>query len=100
MFSPDGRSIAFGQVAGHDHGSVAVIRADGGGERKVTSTGREYPDPDYSPSGRSIAFIGEVPHAKGGYESAIYTVRTSGAGRHLASSRFEFPGLPQWTSRR
>lgn len=100
VFSPDGRSIAFGQVAGHNHGSVMVIRADGSGERKVTSTGREYPDPDYSPSGRSIAFIGEIPHAKGGYESAIYTVRTSGAGRHLASARFEFPGLPQWTARR
>ncbi|HUB98277.1 MAG TPA: hypothetical protein VMS11_00475 [Solirubrobacterales bacterium] len=99
VFSPDGKSIAFGQVVGHDHGSVAVIPTDGSGERKVTSTGREYPDPDYAPSGRSIAFIGEIPHAKGGYESAIYTVRTSGAGRHLASARFEFPGLPQWTSR-
>jgi hypothetical protein len=99
VFSPDGTSIAFGQVAGHNRGAVELIRADGGGERKVTSSGREYPDPDFSPSGRSIAFIGEVPHAKGGYESAIYTVRTSGGGRHLASSRFEFPGLPQWTLR-
>ncbi|HET7443482.1 MAG TPA: hypothetical protein VFJ57_02355 [Solirubrobacterales bacterium] len=99
VFSPDGKSIAFGQVVAHNHGSIAVIRADGSGERKVTSTGREYPDPDYAPSGRSIAFIGEVPHASGGYRSAIYTVRTSGAGRHLASGRFEFPGLPQWTLR-
>jgi TolB protein len=97
VFSPDGKSIAFGQVAGRDRGVVAVIRPDGSGERKVTSTGREYPDPDYSPSGRSIAFVGEVPNAPGGYTSAIYTVRTSGAGRHLASGRFEFPGLPQWT---
>lgn len=99
VFSPDGRSIAFGQVAAHNRGSVEVIRADGSGLHKVTSTGREYPDPDYSPSGRAIAFIGEVPHAPGGYTTAIYTVRTSGAGRALASSRFEFPGLPQWTLR-
>ncbi|HSS32137.1 MAG TPA: hypothetical protein VLL27_02520 [Solirubrobacterales bacterium] len=100
VFSPDGKTIAFGQVADHNRGAVELIRADGSGERKVTSTGREYPDPDFAPSGRSIAFVGEIPHAKGGYESAIYTVRTSGAGRHLASSRFEFPGLPQWTSLR
>jgi Tol biopolymer transport system component len=99
VFSPDGRSIAFGQVAAHNRGGVDVIRADGSGLRKVTSTGREYPDPDYAPSGRSIAFIGEVPHAPGGYTTAIYTVRTSGTGRTLASSRFEFPELPQWTLR-
>jgi Tol biopolymer transport system component len=100
VFSPDGKTIAFGQVADHNRGAVELIRADGSDEHKVTSTGREYPDPDFAPSGRSIAFVGEIPHAKGGYESAIYTVRTSGVGRHLASSRFEFPGLAQWTSLR
>jgi hypothetical protein len=99
VWSPDGRSIAFGQVGASNHGSIAVIGADGSGLRTVTSTGREYPDPDYSPSGRSIAFIGEMPPAPGGYESAIYTVRTSGAGRVLASSAFEFAELPQWTVR-
>jgi WD40-like Beta Propeller Repeat len=101
VFSPDGERIAFGQVSGrHRHGSIAVVAADGSGLRTVTSAGGEYPDPDWSPNGRNIAFIGEVPNAPGGYTSAIYTVRASGAGRALVSSRFEFPGLPQWTLRR
>jgi hypothetical protein len=99
VFSPDGRGIAFGQVGASNHGTIAVIGTDGSGLRTVTSTGREYPDPDYSPNGRNLAFIGEMPPAPGGYESAIYTVRTSGSGRALASSAFEFAALPQWTVR-
>jgi hypothetical protein len=101
VFSPDGKSIAFGQVSAdrHRYGSIAVIRSDGTDLHTVTSAGREYPDPDYSPSGKNIAFIGEIPHAKGGYASAIYTVSTSGTGKALVSSAFEFAALPQWTLR-
>ncbi len=97
-FHPTGRSIAFGQDTGGSHNTVDVIHGDGTGQRKVTSTGGTYPDPDYSPNGRNLVFFGEIPHARG-YDTAIYTVRTSGAGRKLASSRFEFAGLPQWTLR-
>jgi len=71
----------------------------------VTSTGGTYPDPDYSPNGRNLVFLGEIPHARG-YDTAIYTVRTSGAGRALVSSSralvsssFEDAGLLQWTLR-
>jgi hypothetical protein len=99
VFGPDGQSIAFGEFNGSNRGVIDLIRADGSAQRAVTSTGREYPDPDYSPNGRNLAFIGEIPNAPHGYESAIYTVRTSGAGRALASSAFEFAELPQWTVR-
>lgn len=74
------------------------MRADGTGMKTVTGTGSAYPDPDYSPNGRNLAFVGEIPHAKG-YSTAIYTVRASGGGRRLASSRFEAPKLAQWTLR-
>ena len=63
-----------------------MIGADGGGQRTVISTGHEYPDPDFSPNGRNLASVGEIPHARHGYETAIYTVRTSGAGRALVTS--------------
>jgi hypothetical protein len=99
VFSPDGRSIAFGQYnARARSGLVAIVRADGGGVRTVTSTGGEYPDPDYSPNGRNLAFVSEILGARG-YDTALYTVRTSGAGRTLVSRAFEDPGLPQWTLR-
>jgi hypothetical protein len=99
VWSPDGRSIAFGEVNGSNRGTIDVIGADGSAQRVVTSTGREYPDPDYSPNGRNLAFIGEIPNAPHGYESSIYTVRTSGSGRALVRSGFEIPELPQWTER-
>jgi dipeptidyl aminopeptidase/acylaminoacyl peptidase len=99
VFSPDGQSIAFGQDTGGSRNTVDVVRVDGSGLRTVTSTGGTYPDPDYSPNGRNLVFVGEIPHARG-YDTAIYTVRTSGAGRKPVSSRFEDAGLPQWTLRR
>lgn len=100
VWSPDGHSIAFGQFVTRDglHGSVQTIRADGSGQRRVASTGAEFPDPDYSPSGRSLVFVGQIPGAKV-WEEALYTVRASGAGRELLSRAFEDPGLPQWTVR-
>lgn len=98
VFSPDGQSIAFGQDTGGSRNTVDVVRVDGTGLRRVVSTGGTYPDPDYSPNGRNLVFIGEIPHARG-YDTAIYTVRTSGAARKLVSSSFEFAGLPQWTLR-
>jgi Tol biopolymer transport system component len=97
VFSPDGHSIAFGHVAVRNHGGVDIIGTDGTGERRVASTEGTYPDPDFSPSGRSLVFVGEVPHDRS-YNIALYTVRTSGSGRKLASGLpFIAHGLPQWT---
>lgn len=98
VFSPDGRSIAFGEVSPRRRGTVQVIRADGTDQRPLTSTGLEYPDPDYSPNGRSLVFVGQVPGAHP-YENALYTVRASGTARRLLTSRIEDPRLPQWTVR-
>jgi dipeptidyl aminopeptidase/acylaminoacyl peptidase len=100
VWSPDGSSIAFGEFVTKDglHGSVQTIRPDGSGQRRIASTGAEFPDPDYSPSGRSLVFVGQVPGAKV-WEEALYTVRANGSGRKLLSARFEDPGLPQWTVR-
>jgi Tol biopolymer transport system component len=97
--SPDGRHVAFGQYNHRTHrGILAILRIGQHGPRVVTSTGGEYPDPDYSPNGRNLAFVSEILGARG-YDSAVYTVRASGAGRALASRAFEYPELPQWTLR-
>lgn len=96
VFSPDGQSIAFGEISPHRQGTVQIIRTDGTHQHPVTSTGLEYPDPDYSPNGRSLVFIGQVPDAHP-YENALYTVRADGTARRRLSGGFEDPGLPQWT---
>lgn len=66
------------------------------GPRVVAGAGGAYPTPDFSPNGHKIVFVGEIPRSKD-YETAIYTVRVSGGGRELASSRFEAPKFAQWT---
>lgn len=96
VWSPDGKTIAFGQVNGSNRGTIATIHADGNALRTVTSTGREYPDPDYSPNGRNFAYIADAPNPD---LSAIYTIRTNGTARALVPTSFEFPELPQWTAR-
>lgn len=99
VFSPDGRSIAFGHVVTRNNGGVDVIGVDGSGERRVAGTEGAYPDPDFSPSGRSIVFVGEVPHDRS-YDIALYTVRISGSARRLAARLpYIAHGLPQWTLR-
>jgi WD40-like Beta Propeller Repeat len=97
VFSPNGRSIAFGEISPR-RSTIQIIQTDGTHQRPVTSTGLEYPDPDYSPNGHNLVFISQVPGAHP-YENALYTVRTSGTRRRLLTSRFEDPGLPQWTVR-
>ncbi len=100
VWSPDGASIAFGEFVTRDglHGSVQTIHADGSGQRRIASTGAEFPDPDYSPSGRSLVYIGQVPGGRA-WDDALYTIHADGSARHLLSQRFEDPGLPQWTAR-
>ncbi|HZO07599.1 MAG TPA: hypothetical protein VFB52_14510 [Solirubrobacterales bacterium] len=98
VWSPDGRRIAFGQANMRaNRGTIAVARADGSGVRTLTATGSEWPDPDFSPNGRSLVFVGELPGR--GYDTALYTVRTSGGGRTIASRAYEYPELAQWTLR-
>ncbi|HEX3238612.1 MAG TPA: hypothetical protein VHR18_00575 [Solirubrobacterales bacterium] len=99
VISPDGRSVAFGQNNHRtNRGIVAILRIGQHGPRVVTSTGGEYPDPDYSPNGKNLAFVSEILGARG-YDTALYTVSARGTGRTLVSDAFEYPELPQWTLR-
>ncbi len=99
VFSPDGRSVAFGQYNSRTRrGLIAIVRTNAAEPRAISSTGGEYPDPDYSPNGKSLVFVSEILGARG-YDAAIYTVRSSGTARSLASRAYEFPELPQWTLR-
>ena len=99
VFSPDGRKIAFGQYNQRTHrGSIAIVNSDGSGPRTLTTTYGEPPEPDFAPNGRNLAYVAEIPK-KGLYESALYTVSTSGGHRSLVTRAFEQPLGAQWTLR-
>lgn len=87
-FSPNGRRIVF-TCGGGDlavSSPICIIRADGSHLKRLTPTGasRLYAtDPVFSPSGREVAFLGEVScdgHDCGNHHVFLYTVRAD--GRH------------------
>ena len=58
--------------------SLCLVRANGGGERKLLTTSRPWPqwDPAFSPDGREIAFRGYYAPGDGAY--ALYVASVSG----------------------
>jgi dipeptidyl aminopeptidase/acylaminoacyl peptidase len=78
-FSADGKTIAF--VRG---GDVYAMRADGSGQRQLTSGPEVDGRPLVSPSGKFVVF---ERRASAGAPRDLYTVKTGGSGLHpLASS--------------
>lgn len=78
-FSADGRTIAFVRA-----GDIYAMRADGSGQRQLTSGPELDSRPQVSPSGRFVAF---ERRASAGAPRDLYTVKTGGSGLHpLASS--------------
>lgn len=78
-WSPDGRSIAFTRLLGHDHSEVFVADADGHHARQLTiappGLDRYDSQPTWSPDGKQIGFLSS---ANGG---EIDIVRVDGRGR-------------------
>lgn len=82
--SPDGRWIAFSLS-----GSIALMRTDGSGMRRVTVRGADSADrePSFSPSGNRIVFVRHDDETfPGGNEGDVYSVRTDGGGLRQITS--------------
>jgi len=82
--SPDGRFIAFA-TAGRSGVSIVVMNRDGSGPHRLRESvlsGWSINNPSFSPSGRSLTFVGE--HHGGGNviigrtPSALFTIRRDG----------------------
>jgi TolB protein len=86
-WSPDGRHIAFTELAGPRGVRIVVMNADGSGKRAVTPKlphpGDRGPTPVWSPDGRRIALWDDF---------AIYVVNADGSGlQRLTQNAFEGP---------
>jgi TolB protein len=83
-WSPDGRSVAFVRDA-----AIYVIRADGGGLRRVTVGD----SPAWSPDGRRLVFSRLI-----GREPDLFIVNASGRGlRRLTRTSGAAEGEPEWS---
>ncbi|HEX5374881.1 MAG TPA: hypothetical protein VFW48_01875 [Solirubrobacterales bacterium] len=77
-FSADGKTIAFVRS-----GDVYAMRADGSGQRRLTSGPEVDGRPLVSPSGRFVVF---ERRASAGAPRDLYTVKTGGSGLHPLTS--------------
>ncbi len=105
---PEGRSIAFevggprpGRDGGERQSDLAIISADGSGERLLTSTRALETNPAFSPDGRLIAFTSDRhrrrgPRERGGRHFELYTMAVDGT-RVTRLTRNRVPDLkPNW----
>ena len=84
--SPDGRTVVFARTSEVSEAnfvtSIFAIGIDGSGLRQLTS-GTDYGEPTFYPSGRAIAFVG--PGVGGSPD--LYSIRLDGSNlRHLTST--------------
>ncbi|MDX6609150.1 MAG: TolB protein [Solirubrobacterales bacterium] len=102
--SPDGRFIAFA-TAGRSGVSIAVMNRDGSGAHRLGESilsGWSIDNPSFSPSGRSLTFVGEH-HGMGNViigrtPSVVFTIRRDGSRLRIAQTekaRF-FSRDPAW----
>jgi TolB protein len=107
-WSPDGRSIVFevarprpGRDGGERQSDLAIIGADGSGERLLTDTRALESNPAFSPDGRLVAFTSDRhrrrgPRERGGRHFELYTMAVDGT-RVTRLTRNRVPDLkPNW----
>ncbi len=102
--SPDGRLIAFA-TAGRSGVSITVMSRDGSGAHRLRETilsGWSIDNPSFSPSGRSLTFVGEHYGMGnvviGRTPSVVFTIRVDGSRlriAHTEKARF-FSRNPAW----
>jgi len=112
-FTPDGRHILFTRATGHvktfpkldtdqiQHSAIAVIRADGTGDRAILRMPPYRADannPQLSPDGRTIVFEEHTsPLAHPRLSQAVFTVRANGRGvRRVTPWRLRGGDGPDW----
>jgi dipeptidyl aminopeptidase/acylaminoacyl peptidase len=77
-FSGDGRTIVFSRA-----GDIYSVRADGSGERMLTSGPEVDERPIFSPNGRIVVF---ERRSSAGAPRDLYTVRSSGGAPHALTT--------------
>jgi len=87
VFSPDGRQIAFGRIAGDSPAgqleAVFVVNTDGTGLREVVPARPGLEHPDWSPDGRWISFGIGPEYTDAADHGALLSVHPSGRGLHV-----------------
>jgi Tol biopolymer transport system component len=79
VWSPDGRQIAFVSKQADGRQDIYVINVDGSGLIALTTDGKAYHDPVWSPDSQRVAFAGANPAVAGA--EALFSVQRDGTDR-------------------
>ncbi len=88
-WSPDGTEIVYGTWSGDVH-EIHVMDSDGGGSRRVASTGNW---PSWSPDGERIVFSA----GHGGSGQGLWTINRDGSGLSLLADGVRELAEPAWS---
>jgi len=93
-WSPDGTRLALARQKRDSRlSSIWIVRADGGGERRVTYGSIDL-QPSWSRNGRALAFLRIDPRT---YASGIWTVRSDGRQLRRILGRLKNVTQPVWS---
>ena len=95
-WSPDGSAIAFSawDKANGYPPWIALVRADGGGLRKLSRPSGDYDDaPAWSPDGRRLVYVGS-----GDPFGEIHVINADGSGQKRLKVQSDQPSPPTWST--
>jgi Tol biopolymer transport system component len=92
-YTPDGRHVVFTQNNGSEDASWKM-RLDGSDRRRVTAGPGDATDPNASPDGRSISFVGVRDHVE--HDHALFTVRLDGSRVRQLTPFFDVAVKQDW----
>jgi TolB protein len=92
-FSPDGTRLAFTAADGADT-DIWVASADGGGARRLTTSGALDLSPSWSPDGRRIAFVSDRAGTP-----QLFAMNADGSEQRRLTFRGNYNQTPQWSPR-
>jgi TolB protein len=90
---PDGRRIAYVSRRDEDAADLYLMRADGTGARRLTTTPAADDEPAFSPDGRRIAF---TTYGGAGNDD-IAVMNADGSGLHRLTSSAAYEYSPVWS---
>jgi polyisoprenoid-binding protein YceI len=92
-WSPDGGHIAFVSHPEEEAAAIYLMRADGTGQRRLTTTRAAQDEPAFSPDGRHIALT--LYGGAGNDDIAVINTDGSGLRRLTSSAAYEYS--PAWS---
>jgi TolB protein len=93
-YMPDGRHVLFTQFNGVEE-ATWIMRLDGSDRHRITAGPGDATDPNASPDGRSVSFVGVRDHVE--FDQALFTSRLDGSRVRQLTPFFDVAIKQDWS---